>query len=124
MKVIISNTSDRPLYQQIEKQLKNAILREELKQGDLLPSIRSFANELKVSVLTIRRVYTELEDEGFVTSQVGIGTFVSVKNLDTFKASRRRLVEEKMRETIRLARTIQLSKEELTEMIKNLYTEE
>lgn len=124
MKVIISNTSDRPLYQQIEEQLKNAILREELKQGDLLPSIRSFANELKVSVLTIRRVYTELEDKGFVTSQVGIGTFVSVKNLDTFKASRRRLVEEKMRETIRLARTIQLSKEELTEMIKNLYTEE
>lgn len=74
MKILISNTSDSPLYQQIKDQIKDAILKEEFVEGDPLPSIRSFANDLKVSVLTIRRVYEELEQEGFVVSQVGIGT--------------------------------------------------
>ena len=75
MKILISNTSDTPLYQQIKDQIKDAILKEELVEGDALPSIRAFANDLKVSVLTIRRVYEELEQEGFIVSQVGIGTF-------------------------------------------------
>ena len=61
MKILISNTSDSPLYQQIKDQIKDAILKEELVEGDALPSIRAFANDLKVSVLTIRRVYEELE---------------------------------------------------------------
>ena len=61
MKIVISNTSDIPLYQQIKDQIKDAILKEELVEGDPLPSIRGFANDLKVSVLTIRRVYEELE---------------------------------------------------------------
>ena len=75
MKILISNTSDTPLYQQIKDQIKDAILKEELVEGDALPSIRAFANDLKVSILTIRRVYEELEQEGFIVSQVGIGTF-------------------------------------------------
>ena len=82
MKIIISNTSDSPLYQQIKDQIRDAILKDELVEGDPLPSIRSFANDLKVSVLTIRRVYEELEQEGFVVSQVGIGTIVSASNVD------------------------------------------
>ena len=92
MKIVISNTSDSPLYQQIKDQIKDAILREELVEGDPLPSIRAFANDLSVSVLTIRRVYEELEQEGFVTSQVGIGTFVSTSNLELLRDSKRRLV--------------------------------
>ena len=63
LKILISNTSDSPLYQQIKDQIKDAILKEELVEGDPLPSIRAFANDLKVSVLTIRRVYEELEQE-------------------------------------------------------------
>ena len=70
MKILISNTSDSPLYQQIKDQIKDAILKEELVEGDALPSIRAFANDLKVSVLTIRRVYEELEQEGFITSHL------------------------------------------------------
>ena len=70
MKILISNASDSPLYEQIKEQIKDAILKEELKEGDALPSIRAFANDLKVSVLTIRRVYEELEQEGFVTSHL------------------------------------------------------
>ena len=96
MKILISNTSDTPLYQQIKDQIKDAILKEELIEGDALPSIRAFANDLKVSVLTIRRVYEELEQEGFIVSQVGIGTFVSTSNLELLRDSKRRLVEQKI----------------------------
>ena len=124
MKIVISNTSDLPLYQQIKDQIKDAILREELTQGDALPSIRSFANDLKVSVLTIRRVYEELEKEGFVPSQVGIGTFVSAGNLDLLRDSKRRLVEEKMQDMIHTAKSLSITKEELMEMMDILYEEE
>ena len=124
MKIVISDTSDLPLYQQIKDQIKDAILREELTQGDALPSIRSFANDLKVSVLTIRRVYEELEKEGFVTSQVGIGTFVSAGNLDLLRDSKRRLVEEKMQDMIHTAKSLSITKEELMEMMDILYEEE
>ena len=109
MKILISNTSDSPLYQQIKDQIKDAILKEELVEGDPLPSIRAFANDLKVSVLTIRRVYEELEQEGFVTSQVGIGTFVSTSNLELLRDSKRRLVEQKMLDVIQTAKSLKIS---------------
>ncbi len=94
MKILISNSSDSPLYLQIKDQIKDAVLREELAPGNALPSIRAFANDLKVSVLTIRRVYEELEQEGFVTSQVGIGIFISASNLELLWDYKRRLVEQ------------------------------
>lgn len=124
MKILISNTSDKPLYQQIKDQIKDAILKEELKQGDSLPSIRAFANDLKVSVLTIRRVYEELEQEGFVISQVGIGTSVSASNLELLRDSKRRFVEEKMIDMIQTAKTLKISKEELNTMMDILYGED
>lgn len=124
MKILISNTSENPLYQQIKDQIKDAILKEELKEGDALPSIRAFANDLKVSVLTIRRVYEELEQEGFVISQVGIGTFVSASNLELLRDSKRRLVEQKMLDMIQTARSLKISKEELNAMMDILYEED
>lgn len=124
VKILISNTSDKPLYQQIKDQIKDAILKEELKQGDSLPSIRAFANDLKVSVLTIRRVYEELEQEGFVISQVGIGTSVSASNLELLRDSKRRLVEEKMIDMIQTAKTLKISKQELNTMMDILYGED
>lgn len=124
MKILISNTSDLPLYQQIKEQLKDSILREELREGDSLPSIRAFANDLKVSVLTIRRVYDELEAEGFITSQVGIGTFVSVGNTELLRDSRRRVVEQKMQDMIQAAKSLNISREELEAMMDILYEEE
>ena len=78
MNVVVSNSSDVPLYVQIKEQIKDAILKGELEDGELLPSIRSFANDVQVSVLTVRRVYEELEKEGFAVSQAGRGTFVSM----------------------------------------------
>ena len=94
MNVIISNTSDKPLYLQIKEQIKEAILKGELQEGDLLPSVRAFANDIGVSVLTTRRVYDELEQEGFAISQAGRGTFVAMGNLELLRDSKRRVVEE------------------------------
>lgn len=124
MKVIISNNSDVSLYQQIKDQIKDAIFKEELKAGDPLPSIRSFATDVKVSVLTIRRVYEELEQEGFVTSQVGIGTFVATGNLEILRDSKRRYVEDKMQDMIKAAKALNISKEELNAMMDILYEED
>ena len=124
MKIVISNTSEAPLYQQIKDQIKDAILKGELVEGDALPSIRAFANDLKVSVLTIRRVYDELEQEGFVTSQVGIGTFVSTSNIELLRDSKRRLVEKKMLDMIQTAKSLGVSKDELNAMMDILYEEE
>ncbi len=123
MKILISNTADIPLYQQIKDQIKDAIFQGELVEGDPLPSIRGFANDLKVSVLTIRRVYDELEKEGFVVSQVGIGTFVSAENLELLRDSKRRLVEQKMQDMIQTAKMLKISKEELNAMMDILYEE-
>lgn len=124
MKIVISNTSEAPLYQQIKDQIKDAILKEELVEGDAPPSIRAFANDLKVSVLTIRRVYDELEQEGFVTSQVGIGTFVSTSNIELLRDSKRRLVEKKMLDMIQTAKSLGIRKDELNAMMDILYEEE
>lgn len=112
------------MYQQIKDQIKDAILKEELQEGDPLPSIRSFANDLKVSVLTIRRVYDELEEEGFITSQIGVGTFVSPGNLELLRDSKRRLVEEKMLDMIQTAKSLKIDKKELTAMMDILYEED
>ena len=124
MKIIISNNADRPLYQQIEDQIKDAILKEELVEGDALPSIRAFANDLKVSVLTIRRGDEELEREGIVTSQGGIGTFESAGNLELLRDSKRRLVEQKMFDVIRTAKSLKITKEDLQAMMEILYEED
>ena len=123
MQIIISNTSDIPLYQQIKDQIKDAILKNELVEGDPLPSIRSFANDLQVSVLTIRRVYEELEQEGFVVSQVGIGTFVSASNIELLRDTKRRLVEQKMQDMLQTAKSLNISKDELNAMMDILYEE-
>ena len=124
MKILISNTSDAPLYKQIKEQLTDDILKGELAEGDLLPSIRAFANDLRVSVLTIRRVYDDLEKEGFVKSQVGIGTFVSTGNTEFLRESRRRLVEQKLDDAIRAAKSLVISWQELQDMMKILFEEE
>jgi GntR family transcriptional regulator len=124
MKILISNTSDVPLYQQIKEQIKEAVFTGELSEGDPLPSIRNFANDIKVSVLTVRRVYEDLEQEGFVTGQVGIGTFVSAGNLELIRDAKRRLVERQMHEMLKTAKTLGIAKEDLMSMMDILYGED
>ena len=123
MKILISNASDKPLYQQIKEQIIDAILKGELVEGDTLPSIRSFANDIKVSVLTIRRVYDELEQEGYTTSQVGIGTFIASGNIELLRDSKRHMVEKKMQELIDTAKTLNITRQELNAMMDILFEE-
>ena len=124
MKIVISNTSDMPLYKQIEDQIIDAILKGDLSEGETLPSIRSLANDLKVSVLTIRRVYDDLEKDGFVNRQVGSGTIVSAGNVELLRDSKRRLVEQKMLDMIQTAKALGITQQELNDMMNILFEEE
>ena len=113
MNIIISNSSDVPLYMQIKEQIKDAILKGELEDGELLPSIRNFANDIQVSVLTIRRVYEELEKEGFAISQAGRGTFVSMGNLELLRDSKRRIIEQDLQKAVHNAKLFDIAKDDL-----------
>lgn len=121
MKIILSNTNDVPLYQQIKMQIKEAILKGEVEEGEVLPSIRNMANDLQVSVLTIRRVYDDLEKEGFIVRLPGIGTKVSQGNLELIKETKRKVLEEELAELVRNAKLLDMTKEDLFQFIERFY---
>ncbi|MGE6612512.1 GntR family transcriptional regulator [Peribacillus sp. NPDC076916] len=124
MKIIIKNGSEHPLYQQIKDQIKGGILRQELKEGEKLPSIRSLANDLHVSVLTTKRVYDELEKEGFIVTTVGKGSFVASDNLEMLSESKRRMIEKKLLEAWQMAKTLGINKQELYLMMDIIFEED
>jgi GntR family transcriptional regulator len=121
--IIISNSVDEPIYEQIVKQIKNLIINGELEEGDALPSIRNLAKELQISVITTKRAYEELERDGFINKVAGKGTFVAPQNQALLKERRLKVVEEKLAEAVNAARIINLSLGELQEMLKILYEE-
>ena len=82
MNIIISNANNEPIYEQIYRQIKSAIISSELKEGDLLPSIRNLAKDLRISVITTKRAYDELEKDGYIYSAIGKGSFVAEKNTE------------------------------------------
>ena len=123
MNIVLSNTSEKPLYKRIKDQIKSAILKGELKNQELLPSIRNFSTDLRVSVLTIRRVYDELEKEGFVKSQAGKGTFVLAGNTDLMQDTKRLIVEDEMFDMVSTAKSMGISKKELVDMMDIIYEE-
>ena len=124
MNIIISNASARPLYEQIEEQIKNEILAGNLKQGEPLPSIRYLARELKVSIITTKRAYDDLEADGFLTTTPGKGTFVSLANLDRLREVAMSQIEAKLSEAVDAAKSIGLRLEELQEITETLIREE
>ncbi len=117
MKVIINNASGVPIYEQIVLQIKNQIIAGELKEGELLPSMRLLAKEQRISVITTKRAYEELEREGFIYSVVGKGSFVAPQNIELIREQHLREIEEKMREIFDLAETAGIESEELREML-------
>lgn len=121
MDIIITNTVEKPLYIQIKEQIKKAIFLGELHDGDILPSIRKLANDLNVSVLTTRRVYDELESEGLIIRQIGLGTFVAIESPDFIQESKRRIIEKKLQEIIEYAIDVDISKKEVLELLNKLY---
>ena len=124
MKIIISNHSDRPIYEQIKEQIKSAILKGEIAEGEMLPSIRTLAKELKISVITTTRAYSDLEQEGFVKSMQGKGCFVLPTNTHMMKESILRELEETMVESIRKAKMAGITENEFKEIIEFALREE
>ena len=113
VKVIIRNLSESPIYEQIFEQVKQAILNDELNEGDLLPSIRALAADLKVSVMTTTRAYGELEQQGYVVNVQGKGCYVAPKDSELIREQLFRRIEESFEEAIEAARLAKLSREEL-----------
>jgi GntR family transcriptional regulator len=123
LNIILSNSSDLPIYQQIVDQIRDAILRGELTEGTLLPSIRALAKDLRISVITTGRAYDELEREGYVLSVGGKGSFVAPRSEDLLRESRLRMVEEKLAEAVRCAQALGIGREEVGELMEIIYRE-
>ena len=117
LKLIISNISGVPIYEQIKQQVKAAILSGELKEEEALPSLRTLAKDLKISVLTVTRAYTELEQEGFVKNVQGRGCFVLGSGSELMKEQLIRKVENSLTEAIKAAKIANLSNEELHHLL-------
>ena len=118
MDVIVSNASDRPIYEQIYMHLKGAILRGELREGDALPSIRALAKDLRISVITTKRAFDDLERDGFIYSVQGKGSFVAAKNSELLREENLKQIEQKLSEALMLARQGGISDQELIEMLQ------
>lgn len=116
MNVIVSNAGDKPIYEQIYTQIKAAILRGECKEGDALPSIRALAKELRISVITTKRAFDDLERDGFIYSVQGKGSFVAAKNSELVREEYLRQAEQKLSEAVDIARQSGISDEELTQL--------
>ncbi len=116
MEIIISNASNKPIYEQITDQVKAAILAGELAEGEQLPSIRTLANSLRVSVITTKRAYTDLEAAGFIETVQGKGSFVAGGNMELIREERMRGVESLLTRAIADGRAAGLSDGELKEM--------
>ena len=124
MQIIISNSSDKPIYQQIVDNIKEAILNGDLIGGEALPSIRTLAKDLKISNITTKRAYEELEKDGFIEAIATKGYFVKNKSEDFKKEEILKKVETSLNETIKIASTYGITKEEILNMLNILYEEE
>ena len=121
MNIIITNTTGQPIYDQIVTQIKNMIISGELKEGDALPSMRFLAKELKISVITTKRAYEELEKEGFIVSYTGKGSFVAGTNQEFLREQKLKEVETYLQKAAKEAKACNISEKELTDMLKLFY---
>lgn len=123
MDIIIANSLDKPIYMQIKEQVIDQIINEKLKPGEMLPSIRTLAKELRISVITTKRAYDELERDGYIETVVGKGTFVSGINKDIIRERQMGLLENDLSALIDKAKRMKLSKQELFDLINLLWEE-
>ena len=124
MDIIISNTGGQPIYEQICRQIKGAIAAGKLKPGEPLPSIRALARDLRISVITTKRAYEELERDGFICTVAGKGSFVAAQDAELARESNLREIEEHLQAAVELGRQIELPAEELQHILQVLIEEE
>lgn len=124
MKIIISNSSNMPIYEQISSQIKKEILKGILEEASPLPSIRGLAKDLQVSVITTKRAYDELEKEGFIETMQGKGSFVAIQNKELIKEKKLKIIEEKLAEIVDESKILGLEFKEIQAMLKILFEED
>lgn len=124
MDIIIRNTGESPIYDQITRQIKTLILTGALEEGEALPSMRALARDLRISVITTKRAYEELEREGFITTVPGKGCFVAPRNLELARENALRQVEEYLQKAVEAARMGGVTAAEVKETLDILYRED
>ena len=123
MHIIINNSSMQPIYEQIVNQIKAAIMKGDLKEEQILPSVRSLAKDLRISALTVKKAYDTLEEHGFIVTLHGKGSFVSCANQELMLEEKRKEVENDMEMAIRKGRSCGMNNKELTELFKLMLEE-
>ena len=120
MNIIISNNSSIPIYEQIETAIKQAIFSNELKEEDILPSVRSLANDLKISFLTVKKAYDELESEGYIITRHGKGSFVAPRNRELMREEKLKEMESFLEKALNIAKSLHVSLDEVKEILEYL----
>ena len=123
MHIILNHSSMVPIYEQLMEQIKSDIIQSVLSEGEALPSVRTLAGELRISALTVKKAYDKLEEEGFVTTVHGKGTYVSASDKQLAAEARRRAVEEDFDKAIDRALSIGMEKDEITELVQLILIE-
>ena len=124
MNIIITNSSELPIFRQIGDAIKEAIFSGELEEGEMLPSVRGLANELKISFLTAKRAYDELERAGFIKTIQGKGSYVAPKNLELIKEEKLKEVQSYLEKIYAIVKTSNISQAEISELFKMIFEEE
>lgn len=124
MHIIIVNSAEVPIYEQIMNQIKSAILSGELEEGDILPSVRGLAKDLNVSVITTRKAYEGLEADGFTINMAGKGSFVAPKNMELLRETRLVEIEKRLADIISYAKPVGISGSDLKKIIDEISEEE
>ena len=117
MEIVISNSSDKPIYEQIASQIREQVLTGVLAAGDKLPSIRSLATQLRISAITTKRAYQDLEAQGYINTVPGKGCFVAGDNIELLREERLRKVEDSLARAVSEARSAGITTDELREML-------
>ncbi len=124
MEIIISSNTSKPIYEQITSQIKAMIMSGELQTGDAIPSMRSLAKSIHVSVITVQKAYEDLQRDGFIETTVGRGSFVSAQNKDFYQEEQQRQIEDHLQEAADIARSSGISLSKMVELLTMFFQEE
>ena len=124
MEIIISNNANKPIYEQITTQIKAMIMSGELQAGDAIPSMRSLAKSIHVSVITVQKAYKDLQRDGFIETTVGRGSFVSARNKEFYQEEQQRIAEEHLQAAANIGRVSNIPLSKLTELLTMFYMED
>lgn len=124
MDIIISNSSNQPIFEQIKQEIKKAIMTDVLKENEMLPSIRNLAQDLRISVMTVKKAYDELEKEGFIETVHRKGSIVSAKNMELLREEQMKEIEKHIDKIILISKSSNITKKEILDIFEFLYKEE